>query len=109
MPPENSTIFSESIVDQFGITSKPYGYKNNSLPRLCSGGKFDPLFLRKDKSILHYYYPDELVSDLLSQNFNIIKFAAASPNSKNVGYCNDAFNIYVAGKKTKVFDVPPCG
>ena len=70
---------------------------------------FRRIILRKDKSILHYYYPDELVSDLLSQNFNIIKFTAASPNSKNVGYYNDGFNIYVAGKKTKAFDVPPCG
>ncbi len=86
--------------------SNPYGYENNSLPRLGTGGKFDLMFLRKDKPVLHYYYPDELVFDLLSSNFNVVELITTSNsldnNLANEGFCNDGHKIYVVGRKTKV-------
>ena len=85
--------------------SSPYDYENNSLPRLGTRGKFDLTFLRKDKPALHYYYPDELVFDLLSSNFSVVELITTSnslDNLNNEGFCNDGTNIYVVGKKTKV-------
>ncbi len=87
------------------IISNPYDYENNSLPRLGSGGKFDPMFLRVDKPVLHYYYPDELVFDLLSSNLTVVSLITTSNslnNLENERFLNDGANIYIVGKKTKV-------
>ena len=50
----------------------PHGYERNCLPRLGSAGKFDPLFLARNKPVLHYFTPGELVFDLCSRRFLVM-------------------------------------
>jgi ubiquinone/menaquinone biosynthesis C-methylase UbiE len=87
------------------LISNPYGYESNSLPRLGVGSKFDPLFLRKDKPVLHYYYADELAHDLLSSNFNIVDFNTTNAMVKNEKFCRQGQNIYIVGEK-KIVGAP---
>jgi SAM-dependent methyltransferase len=55
------------------IFGNPYQHGINDLPRLGGrSGRVDPLFFRKNKSTLHYFYPMELVAELLSVGFSIV-------------------------------------
>jgi SAM-dependent methyltransferase len=59
----------------------PLNYSPNDLPRLgARSGKLDYLFFRPTKSQLHYYYPAELVYDLLSIGFVIIDMNFSGQN-----------------------------
>ncbi|MFH1573457.1 MAG: class I SAM-dependent methyltransferase [Acidobacteriota bacterium] len=56
-------------------------YWRNDLPRLGSrAGRMDPLFWRRDKSHLHYYYPEEFVLDTLSSNLALIELNGFGPS-----------------------------
>ena len=62
------------------------GYWSNDLPRLgARSGRVDLWFLRRGQSHLHYYYPAELMYDVLNAGFTVMdlngsdKAAAATP------------------------------
>ena len=82
--------------------SNPHGYERTSLPRVGTGGRFDPCFLRKDKPTLHYYSPGELVFDLASCGIHVVKLLTAGDSLdglENEAFREDGYNIYVVGRK----------
>jgi len=84
------------------IFNNPYDYEDNCLPRLGTSGKFDPLFLRTNKPALYYYYPDELVFDLISSGFFISKLITTSnslDDLENERFLHSGSNIYAVAKK----------
>ena len=88
------------------LFSNSFQYEDNSLPRLGIGGKIDFLFfLKKDKPCIHYYYPVELVIDILSAGFYIIEILSdlneiTKSKSPHI-ICLTGDNIYIAARKPK--------
>ena len=77
--------------------SNPYYYDRQNLPRLGCGGKWDPGFLRKDKPTLHYYYPGELVFDVLLAQFVVVECLTTHPGGTQ--FLAHGKVIYVVGRK----------
>lgn len=64
----------KKIMKVIRFVYNPYNYEENSLPRIGVGGKFDPLFFRKDKPCVYHYYAGEFIFDVLAAGFYIVDF-----------------------------------
>jgi len=76
-------FYLRMIVNALRFFYNPFNYAPNDLLRLgAKNGKFDFLFFRPGKSQLHYYYPSELIYDVLSAGFTIIEMNLSGRNQE---------------------------
>ena len=85
----------------------PYNYEENSLPRIGLGGKFDPLFFRKDKPCVYHYYAGEFIYEVLAAGFYLVDFLAnmvgfIDKNKEKPSIHSHTSLLWVAAKKPGV-------